>query len=194
MAGLLLNIQCFGNTTKKSRELDDLKLKCLCPAAEMIPAQSEQFVSRSYEIGNFVCVVVLEVKKESQRLLVSMKKESLAESIRDQVKLGLVPGNLELPQAYKIGMDSKEREVGYDVLLEKHVGFINPDNVKCLAESLGLSSKSSSLMETLSTGFPSRECGPQLRKAQNHKWAFAHVANGIKHFKVIAKICPILHF
>lgn len=185
MSGLLLNVQCFGSTTLKSRDLDDLKLRCFCPSAEMIPAQSAVAnTQRSYEINDYVCVVVIEVKKESQRLLVGMKPDLLDESIRDRVKLGLIVSQTDLPQPFRTAQEAKAKDVDYDVLLEKNVGFINPDNVKCLAESLGLSSRSSSLMETLSNGFPNRECKESLRKAQNYKWAFSHVANGIKHFKV----------
>ena len=51
---------------------------------------------RSYESGDIVRIVVLEVKRESQRLLGGMRTESLATDLQNIIKLGLVE-TTELP-------------------------------------------------------------------------------------------------
>ena len=62
--GLLLNILGFAPENGKSRYVRDLRVKCFCPSEEMVPNQV-----RPYDSGDVVCVVVLEVKKESQRFV-----------------------------------------------------------------------------------------------------------------------------
>ena len=65
-----------------SRYVDDVKIRCFCPAAEMIPAIDSVDPNRSYELNDYTYVVVLEVKKDAQRLLVGMKSENLPEATR----------------------------------------------------------------------------------------------------------------
>ena len=55
----------------------DVKIRCFCPSAEMVPACDTKDPSRAYEGGDLVKVVVLEVKVESQRLLAGMHITSL---------------------------------------------------------------------------------------------------------------------
>ncbi len=62
--------------------MDDAKIRCFCPAAEMIPAEDAVDPNRTYEFNDFAYVVVLEVKREAQRLLVGMKKENVDENMR----------------------------------------------------------------------------------------------------------------
>ena len=78
---------------------------------------------------------------------------------------------------------ARERKIPYSVFLEKSVGFSNPTTVSHLAAELGLDVKSDSLMRDLRGRFPPRHTVTHLRREQASKWAFKHVAQGIKHFK-----------
>ena len=64
------------------RYVEDVKIRCFCPAAEMVPAVDAVDPNRSYELNDFTYVVVLEVKKDAQRLLVGMKSENVPEETR----------------------------------------------------------------------------------------------------------------
>ena len=61
MSGLMLSVLCLDPITSKSRFIDDIKIRCFCPSAEMIPASDPRDPVRSYESGDIVRVVVLEV-------------------------------------------------------------------------------------------------------------------------------------
>jgi len=60
---MLLTVLGFAPGCGKSRYIRDLRFKAFCPADEMLPS------IKAYEDGDVVCVIVLEVKKESQRLV-----------------------------------------------------------------------------------------------------------------------------
>ena len=57
-----MNVLGFMPGFGKSRYIRDLRHKAFCPSEEMIPNQV-----KPYETQDIVCVLVLEVKKESQR-------------------------------------------------------------------------------------------------------------------------------
>ena len=80
-------------------------------------------------------------------------------------------------------LQAVEKKIGYARFLEKSDGFINPTNVASLTEELGLEGKSCSLMSSLDGRFDSKMYAPAVRKVQASKWAFKHVAQGIKYFK-----------
>ena len=61
MSGLMLTVLCLDPVTNKSRYIEDLKIRCFCPSAEMIPASDPKDPVRSYEAGDTVRVVCLEV-------------------------------------------------------------------------------------------------------------------------------------
>ena len=61
MSGLMLSVLCLDPITGKSRFIEDIKIRCFCPSAEMIPASDPRDPVRSYESGDVVRVVVLEV-------------------------------------------------------------------------------------------------------------------------------------
>ena len=61
MSGLMLSVLCLDPITSKSRFIEDIKIRCFCPSAEMIPASDPRDPVRSYESGDIVRVVVLEV-------------------------------------------------------------------------------------------------------------------------------------
>jgi len=182
MSGLMLSVLCLDPITSKSRFIEDIKIRCFCPSAEMIPASDPRDPVRSYESGDVVRVVVLEVKVESQRLLAGMNSGSLRPELQNIVKLGLVQAN-DLPATYSYSAQAMDRKIPFSVFLEKSVGFINPTNVAHLASELGLDTKGDSLMKDLSGRYPPEMLVSSLRKEQASKWAFKHVAQGIKFFK-----------
>ena len=151
MSGLMLSVLCLDPITNKSRYIEDLRIRCFCPSGEMIPASDPKDPVRSYEPGDVVRVVCLEVKLESQRLLAGMKATGLRPELAATglVKLGLCPPN-KLPASFSYTSQAKEKNIPYSMFLEKSVGFINPTNVNHLASELGLDVKGDSLMTSLS--------------------------------------------
>ncbi len=177
-SGLLLKVLCFAGPSTKSRRLDDLRLRCLCPADQF----SSDFNAGSTEnVGVFVCVTVLDVKRDAQRMLASMKEENLSPENKD-IKLGVVK-EPDLHPSYKMTRQALERHRSYSDCLEESVGLGNPGCVARLTAELGLSNQGGcSLMPSLS-GFPEAECAESLRRRQNAKWALAHVSSGVRYFK-----------
>ena len=127
----MLSVLCLDPITSKSRFIEDIKIRCFCPSAEMIPASDPRDPVRSYESGDLVRVVVLEVgdileyriririialpmcsqvKVESQRLLAGMNNGSLRPELQNIVKLGLVQPN-DLPATY-----SYSAQVGFIII------------------------------------------------------------------------------
>ena len=151
--------------------------------------------TRSYEPGDVVRVVCLEVKLESQRLLAGMKISGLRPDLAASglVQLGLCPPT-QLPAAYTYSGQAKEKSIPYSMFLQKSAGFINPTNVNHLASELGLDVKGDSLMTSLSgkyvlylyrgsfhdniSRFKTETYATSLRKDQASKWAYKHVAQG----------------
>lgn len=70
----------------------------------------------------------------------------------------------------------------YDAVLEKSVGFNNPNNISYLSELMGINSQMS-FMTGLAGRFPEPEYSHELRQVQASKWAYRNVADGIDHFK-----------
>ena len=124
MSGLMLSALCLDPVTDKSRYIEDLKIRCFCPTAEMIPASDPRDPVRSYEAGDIVRVVCLEVKLDSQRLLAGMKSSSLRAEMAGVVKLGLCP-QPQLPASFSYSSQAIQRKIPYSMFLEKSVGFIN---------------------------------------------------------------------
>ena len=122
-SGLLMNVCCFAGLSldknldedaiRKSRYMEDLKIKCFCTADELLGASEtlskEKGRVRSYQTGDFVCVVIIEVKRDVQRLLVSMKYSALSdpgyaeEACKShEIRLGLVSSGVpNLPLTYQ---------------------------------------------------------------------------------------------
>merc|ERR1719270_2096596 len=182
MSGLMLTVLCLDPVTDKSRYIEDLRIRCFCPSGEMVPASDPRDPVRSYEAGDIVRVVCLEVKLESQRLLAGMKTSGLRPEMAGVVKLGLCPP-AQLPAAYSYSAQAIERKIPFSMFLEKSVGFINPTNVAHLASELGLDVKGASLMGSLIGNYREETYASKLRKEQASKWAYKHVAQGIKYFK-----------
>jgi tetratricopeptide (TPR) repeat protein len=135
-----------------------------------------------------VRVVILEVKREAQRLLVGMKYESFSTQVpvEDQVKLGLVTHNSQFPREFAASLEAREGNQPYDWFLQKSISFVNPNGVEELTKELGLSYKAgkSSLFSGLLHGsYDPSTTALALRNEQNSQMAFKHVALGIKYFK-----------
>ena len=205
-SGLLLNVCCFAginlgshlhqSNIEKSRYMEDLKIKCFCPADELVGASETQAKDkgrlRSYQTGDFVCVVVLEVKRDTQRLLVSMKCNTLLDPESAErkckshgIQLGLVSSGLSnLPLTYQKTLQATEQNLQYDKLLETSEGFSNPTSVEVLAEEIGLCNfaGNATLMSNFGP-FQRNSYATHLRKRQNANASYRHVAQGVKHFK-----------
>ena len=180
-SGLMLSVLCMDPSTGKSRHIEDAKIRCFCPAAECVPPDPKN-PGGSYSGGELVRVVVLEVKVESQRLLAGMHMTSLPPLNRNQVKLGIV-NVADLPAPYTYAAQAMAKKIHYSQFLERSIGFSNPTNVTHLASELGLSLGGSSLLADLHGTFPPEMMVKSIRKEQASKWAFKHVAQGIKYFK-----------
>ena len=61
MSGLMLAVLCLDPATGKSRYLEDVRIRCFCPSTEMVAASDPRDPHRSYETGDVVRVVILEV-------------------------------------------------------------------------------------------------------------------------------------
>ena len=204
-SGLLLNLCCFAGINldqhllqknEKSRYVKDLKIRCFCPADELIGASETQERGKgrvkSYQIDDLVCVVILEVKKDVQRLLVSMKTNSLQEPDNAKhicravgIRLGLADKGIhDLPISYQKTVLAVEKKDQYDDILVQSKGFNNPTTVEALAEEIGLSNLAgkSTLMSNIYP-VPAQSYAKHLRKRQNANASFHHVARGVKHFK-----------
>jgi len=180
-SGLMLSVLCLDPITGKSRYIEDVKIRCFCPSAEMVPPDPKD-PGLAYEGGDLVRVVVLEVKVESQRLLAGMHSTSLPPLSRSQVKLGLVK-LAELPAAHTFTGQARAKQVPYSSFLERSVGFSNPTAVAHLAGELGLPLGAASLAADLADPWPPEAMVASIRREQASKWAFKHVAQGIKYFK-----------
>ena len=178
MSGLMLSVLCLDPVTNKSRYIEDLKIRCFCPAPEMIPASDPADPLRSYEAGDIVRVVCLEVKLESQRLMAGMKTSGLKVDLQNILKLGLCQPS-DLPASLSYSSQAREKKIPFSLFLEKSVGFINPTNVNHLAGELGLEVKGDSLMAGLTGKFRPETYASSLRREQASKWAYKHVAQGI---------------
>ena len=100
---------------------------------------------RPYETGEVVCVFVLEVKKESQRLLVGMKSDAIKDEVarakleKSKIPLGLCRDQQDLPILFDYAEQVLKKKLTYSEVLAKNKGFENPSNVEVLTEELGLS-------------------------------------------------------
>ena len=100
---------------------------------------------RAYDGGDVVCVFVLEVKKENQRLLVGMKSDAIKDEVarakveKAKTPLGICRDQEDLPILFNYAEQVLKKKLTYSEVLEKNKGFENPSNVEVLTEELGLS-------------------------------------------------------
>ncbi|KAJ8917053.1 hypothetical protein NQ315_012972 [Exocentrus adspersus] len=88
--------------------------------------------------------------------------------------------NKDFFSIFRKALDHKNES--YDSVLEKSVGFNNPNNIQFLSELMDIN-KHTSFMTGLKSRFPENEYANELRQVQASKWAYRNVADGIDHFK-----------
>ncbi|XP_049822779.1 tetratricopeptide repeat protein 14 homolog isoform X3 [Aethina tumida] len=180
-SGMMLKVLCTTGVGANVRYAADINVKAFCPVASIIPAVDKKGTTRSYMMNDYVCCEVLEIVADTDKMLCGMKGVTRKPSDVDQPRppLGLITTD-DFPLAYKKALEHKNES--YDALLEKSVGFNNPNNIQYLAEQMDVNNHKS-VMKGLSGKFPENEYAGELRQVQASKWAYRNVADGIDHFK-----------
>ncbi|XP_046987706.1 tetratricopeptide repeat protein 14 homolog isoform X2 [Schistocerca americana] len=178
VSGLMLKVLCSDG--EQQRYVSDINVKAFCPMSSMIPAADKKSVTRNYLVNDTVCCEVLEVMPDTEKLVVGMKGFALPPDSEYSCRLGLITSE-DFPEMYKKTQDMKGES--YQKVLEKTLGFYNPNNINYLANLLGLGSTNYSHMTGMRGRFPEQEYASELRQIQASKWAFRSVAEGIEHFK-----------
>nr|CAD7457940.1 unnamed protein product [Timema tahoe] len=178
VSGLLLKVICVDG--EFARNVADLGIKAFCPMSNIIPAADKKNVSRTYMMNDTVCCEVIEIIPDTDKLVCGMKGTLLPPGSDQGARLGLIHSD-DFPPAYKKEIEMKGET--YEQVLEKSVGFFNPNNINYLANHLGLGSTNHSNMLGLRGRFPEQDYASELRQVQASKWAFRSVAEGIEHFK-----------
>lgn len=123
-----LPLFCHKQHFFSTRYVEDLNIKCFCPAEETlnlaadgstVPAQPGEPLRTNYHMDDVVCAVVLEIKKDSHRLLVGMKCDSLPDPREAErrcqeanLKLGLVPGGFNaMPASFRYTVQAVQKNV-----------------------------------------------------------------------------------
>lgn len=179
-SGMMLKVLCTAGIGANVRYVADINVKAFCPVANIIPAVDKKGVTRSYMMNDYVCCEVLEVIADTDKMVCSMKGTTRQPSDPPfQPPLGLISTD-DFPLVYKKALDHKNES--YESLLEKSIGFNNPNNIQFLSELMGINGHCS-LMKGLRGKFPDNEYASELRQVQASKWAYRNVADGIDHFK-----------
>nr|CAD7427649.1 unnamed protein product [Timema monikensis] len=178
VSGLLLKVICVDG--EFARNVADLGIKAFCPMSNIIPAADKKNLSRTYMMNDTVCCEVIEIIPDTDKLVCGMKGTLLPPGSDQGARLGLIHSD-DFPPAYKKEIEMKGET--YEQVLEKSVGFFNPNNINYLANHLGLGSTNHSNMLGLRGRFPEQDYASELRQVQASKWAFRSVAEGIEHFK-----------
>ncbi|XP_040580208.1 tetratricopeptide repeat protein 14 isoform X2 [Lepeophtheirus salmonis] len=170
---LLLYVESFalGN---KSRVLHDLFIKAYCPVQE-IPSGFNDFGSA------LLLVYVIEVNHKNSSLTVGMNPPP---ELFNGIRFGSIEPSSDLNIVHRITLqDQNGHPSSYKSILEQSSGFKNPSNVEYLANELGLSSKTSSLLPSLRHKYNDNFYAKALRARQAHRWAFKSVESGIRYLK-----------
>ncbi|CAH0557876.1 unnamed protein product [Brassicogethes aeneus] len=179
-SGMMLKVLCTTGNGSNVKYAADINVKAFCPVANIIPAVDKKGVSRSYMMNDYVCCEVLEIIPECDKMVCGMK--GTTRKPNDPVQhppLGLISTE-DFPLVYKKALEHKNES--YDTVLEKSVGFNNPNNIQYLSELMDVNNHFS-LMKGLNGKFPETDFAPELRQVQASKWAYRNVADGIDHFK-----------
>ncbi|XP_022193411.2 tetratricopeptide repeat protein 14 homolog isoform X3 [Nilaparvata lugens] len=176
LSGLVVKVLCLEG--EAFRYVADLNIRAMCPSHSTIAAVDKKNVSRSFLMNDLVCCEVIEVHEESEKLICGMKGVHASEH---RARLGLFSPE-DFPEAYKQAQEGNNGET-YSEMLEKAVGFNNPNNINCLSNTLGLGMNNFSCMSALREKFPESEFASELRQVQASRWAHRNVADGIEHFK-----------
>ncbi|XP_022905543.1 tetratricopeptide repeat protein 14 homolog isoform X2 [Onthophagus taurus] len=177
-SGMMLKVLCTTGIGATVYYVHDIN--AFCPVANIIPAVDRKGVSRSYMMNDSVCCEVLEVIPDTDKMVCGMKGTTREPNDPPhRPALGLVSAD-DFPLVYKKALDHKNDN--YESVLEKSVGFNNPNNISYLASQMGIDTHQS-LMDGLRGRFPEPEYASELRQQQASKWAYSNVADGIDHFK-----------
>ncbi|XP_056648965.1 tetratricopeptide repeat protein 14 homolog isoform X1 [Diorhabda sublineata] len=178
-SGMMLKVLCTAGTSAILYAAD-INIKAFCPVANVIPAVDKKGVARSYMMNDYVCCEVLEIIADTDKVVCGMKGVTRKPTDPEhQPALGLI-SNDDFPIVYKKASDYKNES--YDSVLEKSIGFNNPNNIQYLSEIMG-TDKHLSFLSGLKYKFPDNEYAGELRQVQASKWAYRNVADGIDHFK-----------
>ncbi|CAH1105868.1 unnamed protein product [Psylliodes chrysocephalus] len=179
-SGMMLKVLCTASIGAPVLYAADINVKAFCPVANVIPAVDKKGVTRSYMMNDYVCCEVLEIISDTDKVVCGMKGITRKSSDPEHhPALGLISTD-DFPIVYKKALDYKNES--YDTVLEKSVGFNNPNNIQYLSESMDVD-KHLSFMSGLKYKFPDNEYAAELRQVQASKWAYRNVADGIDHFK-----------
>ncbi|XP_031344826.1 tetratricopeptide repeat protein 14-like isoform X3 [Photinus pyralis] len=179
-SGMMLKVLCTVGMDASVHYVADINVKAFCPVANVIPAVDRKGVTRSYMMNDSVCCEVLEVIPDTDKMVCGMKGTTRQPNDPEhRPALGLI-GADDFPLVYKKALEHKGES--YDAVLEKSVGFNNPNNISYLSELMGINSQMS-FMSGLAGRFPEPEYSHELRQVQASKWAYRNVADGIDHFK-----------
>ncbi|GJQ66979.1 hypothetical protein Trydic_g7979 [Trypoxylus dichotomus] len=162
-SGMMLKVLCTTGIGATVYYVADINVKAFCPVANIIPAVDRKGVSRSYMMNDSVCCEVLEVIPDTDKMVCGMKGSTREPNgPAHRPPLGLVSAD-DFPLVYKKALDHKNDS--YETVLEKSVGFNNPNNISYLASQMGID-KHCSLMEGLSGRFAEQEYASELRQLQ----------------------------
>ncbi|KAJ9594478.1 hypothetical protein L9F63_014090, partial [Diploptera punctata] len=178
VSGMMLKVLCTDGEGAKC--VSDTNIKAFCPTSNIIPASDKKSVNRSYLLNDTVCCEVLEVNSDTEKLVCGMKGVTLLPNSEYASRLGLIHSD-DFPEVYKKMQELKGET--YEKILEKSLGFYNPNNMNYLANQMGLGSTNVSFISGLRGRFAEQEYAMELRQLQASKWAFRSVAEGIDHFK-----------
>ncbi|CAG9769036.1 unnamed protein product [Ceutorhynchus assimilis] len=179
-SGMMLKVLCTAGNDGIVKYAADINVKAFCPVANVIPAVDKKGVSRSYMMNDYVCCEVLEVIADTDKMVCGMKGVTRKPGDPEhRPPLGLISTD-EFPAVYKKSLDHKNES--FESVLEKSIGFNNPNNIQYLADQMGIN-ENLSIVNSLRGRYPDNEYAPELRQVQASKWAYRNVADGIDHFK-----------
>ncbi|KAF5306630.1 hypothetical protein FQA39_LY08819 [Lamprigera yunnana] len=179
-SGMMLKVLCTVGADASVRYVADINVKAFCPVANVIPAIDRKGVTRSYMMNDSVCCEILEVIPDTDKMVCGMKGVTRQPNDPEhRPALGLI-GADDFPLVYKKALEHKGES--FEAVLEKSVGFNNPNNISYLSEVMGINSQLT-FMTGLAGRFPETEYSHELRQVQASKWAYRNVADGIDHFK-----------
>ncbi|EFA03920.2 tetratricopeptide repeat protein 14 homolog isoform X2 [Tribolium castaneum] len=179
-SGMMLKVLCTAGPGPNIIYAADINVKAFCPVANIIPAVDKKGITRSYMMNDSVCCEVIEKIPDSDKMVCCMKGTPRKPNDPERrPPLGLISAD-DFPLAYKKALDHKNEN--YDTVLEKSIGFNNPNNISYLAGVVGIKDHCT-LMKGLKGRFAENEYANELRQVQASKWAYRNVADGIDHFK-----------
>ena len=166
----LISPLCTDGTKRRHIEGISVKIICNYDQAQHLNSVHEK-VYESYQIGDYLRLVVINYLFELSKVFVSMKPDTLGSEIRDFYKLGLIADE-EVPLYFTKIDDYKDQP--YDDVLRRQLSFANPNasNYLCQEMVQPPSKIHLSLLPDLHAAvYDESSFGPALRRRQSAKWA-----------------------